>query len=37
MKPTEKLIDSTADVLTRLLRFEYPADNVLSAHSKNQK
>ena len=35
MKPTEKLIDSTADVLTRLLRFEHTADSVLSSHFRD--
>jgi 16S rRNA (cytosine967-C5)-methyltransferase len=37
MKPTEKLIDSTADVLTRMLRFEHTADSVLSAHFRDQR
>jgi 16S rRNA (cytosine967-C5)-methyltransferase len=35
MKPTEKLIDSTADVLTKLLRFEHTADSVLSSHFRD--
>jgi 16S rRNA (cytosine967-C5)-methyltransferase len=37
MKPNEKLIDATADVLTRLLRFEHPADGVLSAYFREQR
>ncbi|MDP3287961.1 MAG: RsmB/NOP family class I SAM-dependent RNA methyltransferase [Methyloversatilis sp.] len=37
MKPTEKLIDSTADVLSRMLRFEHTADSVLSAHFRDQR
>ncbi|WP_018411727.1 RsmB/NOP family class I SAM-dependent RNA methyltransferase [Methyloversatilis thermotolerans] len=37
MKPTDKLIDATADVLARLLRFEYPADGVLSAYFREQR
>ena len=37
MKPNEKLIDATADVLGRLLRFEYPADGVLSAYFREQR
>jgi 16S rRNA (cytosine967-C5)-methyltransferase len=37
MKPTEKLIDTTADVLTKLLRFEYTADSVLSAFFRGQR